>query len=88
MIRLILIGLNPIKFNYYPYMINLDKFVSLFMTKICLPSKTKNVNIKLVSMLTKINQVETLEKRILYDFKCKFDSVACNSNHKWNNNRC
>ena len=69
-------------------MINLDKFVRLFMTKTCLPSKTKSVNIKLVSMLTKINQVETLEKRILYDFKCKFDSVACNSNHKWNNNRC
>ena len=28
------------------------------------------------------------QKHVAYDCKCKFDVRKCNSNHKWNNNKC
>ena len=33
-------------------------------------------------------EVKTLVKHISCDFKCKFNSATCNSNHKQNNNTC
>ena len=53
MVRSAFIDLNPVEFNYYPFIISLDKCsasfnsVDVLSTKICVPSKTKNVNVKL-----------------------------------------
>ena len=47
MIRPTLIDLNPVEFNYYPFMISLDKCdgsfnaVDDFSLKVCAPSETK-----------------------------------------------
>ena len=38
--------------------------------------------------MIKRNEVITLIKHISSDCKCKFDSTACNSNQKWNNDKC
>ena len=51
--------------------------------------KQKTVNIKVLSILTRINEAKTSGKHTscssTYMIKCKFDSIACNSNKKWNN---
>ena len=39
-------------------------------------------------MITKINGAKTLVKHNSCDWKCKFDSTTCNSNKKWNNDKC
>ena len=36
-------------------------------TKICVPSETKDKNIKVFNMITRINEVITLVKHISYD---------------------
>ena len=36
-------------------------------------------------MITRTNEAKKLIKHIACDFKCKFNSTACNSNQKWNN---
>ena len=52
MARPTLIDLNPTELNYYPFTISLDKCnesfnaVDDFSMKICIPSKTKDVNVK------------------------------------------
>ena len=52
MVRPTLINLNPIEFNYYPFMTSLDNCnescnaADDLSTKICIPSKTKDVNVK------------------------------------------
>ena len=38
-------------------------------------------------MITRINETKTL-KHISCDCKCKFDSRKCNSNQKWNSDKC
>ena len=40
-------------------------------------------DIKVFDMVTRINEDKTLVKH-----KCKFDSATCNSNQKWNNDKC
>ena len=58
-----LIDLHLIKLNYHSIMVSLNKCnescnaVHGLSTKICVPSKTKNVNVKLFNMITKINEV-------------------------------
>ena len=39
-------------------------------------------------MITGIHKLETLTKHISCKFKRKFDGRKCNSNQKWNNDKC
>ena len=88
MIRPTLIDLNPFELNYYRFMVSINKCngsynaVDVSSTKICVLSKTKDINVKLFNMIKRINETKTLVKHISYDFKCKFKSAVCNSNQK------
>ena len=39
-------------------------------------------------MITEINELKTLTKHISYECKCIFYGRTCNSNQKWNNDKC
>ena len=39
-------------------------------------------------MITGINELKTLTKHISCECKCKFSGSKCNSNQKWNNDKC
>ena len=65
-----LIDSNPIELNYYPFMINLNKCfgsyntVDYLSTEVCVPSKAKDVNVKLFKMITMTNEEKPLVKHI------------------------
>ena len=88
MARSTLIDLNPVELHFYPFMISLDKFNGSCnaaddqSTKICVPSKTKVVNVNVFDMITRIYVTKLLVKHILCDCKCKFNSTTCNLNQK------
>ena len=42
----------------------------------------------MLNMITGINGWKTLAKHILCECKCKFDDKKCNSNEKWNKDKC
>ena len=95
MARPTLTDLDPVKFNYYPFMISLDicngscnSAVDDLSAKVCVPSKTRNVNVKVFNMITRINQAKTLVKYLSCDCKCRFNSTACNINQKWDDEIC
>ena len=62
MTRPILLYLNLVELNYYLFMVSLHKcsgscyVVDDLSTKICVPSKIKDVNVKLFSMITRMKQ--------------------------------
>ena len=91
---IILINLNVAELNYYPFMISVDKcngscnVADSLSIKTCVLSETKDINVKVFNMITRINGVKTLVKHILYYRKCKLDSTIHNPNKKWNNNKC
>ena len=49
-------------------------------TKICVPNETKDINIKEITSVTRVNEVKTVVNHISYDCKCKFNSATSNSN--------
>ena len=51
-------------------------------TNKCASSRTKDINVKVFSLTTRINQAQTLVKHISCDCQCKFNSATCNSNKK------
>ena len=56
--------------------------------KICVLSKTKDINIKVFNMITNKNEAKTMAKRISYNCKCKLNNSTCLSNQKRNNEIC
>ena len=94
MIRPTLIDLNPVELNYYPFMVNLDKFsescnsVDDLSTKICVLSKTKDINFNVFSLTANINEAKTIVNHVSCDCKYKFKSSTFNSNQNWSNDKC
>ena len=80
--------------RYYPFAVNLYRFFRSFNTlnnlsnKVCVASKTEDLNLSVFNMITRINQSKTLTKHISCKCKFKFDGRKCNSNQKWNNDKC
>ena len=88
MIRPFLINLTPDELKYYPFLIKLDKYnrncnpVNDLSMRICVPSKTKDVNVKVFNMIRKGNEAKTPAKHNSYDCKYKLIGIYCNSNQK------
>ena len=92
------IDLNSIEYNqglcYYPFMTKLDRRNESCNTlddpssRICVASKTDDINLNVFNMTTRINGPKTLTKHISCSCKCKFYGRKCNSNQKWSNDKC
>ena len=52
------------------------------------PEESKNIYVKAFNKITNKNKAEAMTEHISCDCKCKFDSITCNSNQKWNNKTC
>ena len=55
MVRPNFIGLNPVELKYYLFMISLTKCsgsCNALSSKICVPKKTKDINVKTCNMIT------------------------------------
>ena len=66
--RLTVIHLDPVKFNYYLFVISLDKCD--LSAKACVPTNIKGVNIKVLNIITRINEAKILVKHLSYGCKC------------------
>ena len=98
-IQPILINFHPDEcsqeFHYYPFAVELDRYVGSCNTlndlsnKVCVPNQTKDLNLSMFNIITRINEWKTLTKRMLTlscKCKCRFDGRKCNSDQWWNNN--
>ena len=93
-----LINLHPNEyskeFHYYSFAVKLDRYVGSCNTlndvsnKVYGPNKTEDLNLSMFSMITEINESETLAKHISCKCKCRYDERKCNSDQWWNNNKC
>ena len=50
----------------------------------CVPNNAKDVNVKVFSMITKINGSRSLKKHVSWVCKCRLDSKRCNLKQGWN----
>ena len=93
-----LIDLDPNEYiealNDNPFAVNIDRCVrccntlSNLLKRVCVPNKTEDSNRSICNMTTGINESKALTKPFSFKRKCKFDRTKCNSNQKWNNDKC
>ena len=93
-----LINLHPNEYtqglHYYLFTVNSDRCVRSFnafndlSNKVCVPNKTEDLNLNLFNLITGIIESKILTKLISCKCNCKFDGRKCNSNQKWNNDKC
>ena len=50
--------------------------------------QTENLKLGVLNMITWINESKILTKHTSCECKYKFDARKCNSNPKWNNDKC
>ena len=92
MIQPTLISLHPNEYSqelhYYPFAVNLDRCVGSCNTlnklshKVCVPSKTQDLNLSVFNIITGINEWKTFTEHVSCECKCKFDGRKCNSDQK------
>ena len=90
MIQPSLISLHPNEqnqeFYYYPLAVKLcgcvksSNTLSYLSNKVCIPNKTKDLSLRVLNMITGINELKTLTKHISYKCTCNFDETKCQSN--------
>ena len=83
MTRPVLFDINPFIFTYYPFMISLDECnrscnnaIDDLSAKVCVPSKTTDINFKIFNMITRMNKTKAFVKRLECHSKCKFDKYS------------
>ena len=82
------------EFRYFLFSIKLHRWVGSCNTlndlsnKACVLNKTEDLNLSMFNMITGINESKTLTKHISCECKCKFDGRNCNSDQRWNNDKC
>ena len=82
------------EFHYHSFAVKLDRFAGSCNTpnelsnKVCVPNKTKDLNLSLFNMIAGINESKTLTNHISCECKCKFNGRKCNSDQWWKNDKC
>ena len=56
--------------------------------KLCAPNETEDLSLSDFDMSSGINESKILTKHKSCECKCKFHARKCNSNQKWNNDKC
>ena len=97
-IQPIVINLHPNEYcqelHCSQFAVKLDRCVESCNTlrdlfsKVCVPNKMKDLNIHVSNMIAGENQSKILTKEISCECKCKFNGRKCNSNQKWNHDKC
>ena len=83
-----LTNLHPNEYNqelhYHLFAVRFNRCVGSCNTlndlynKVCVPSKTEDLNLNMFSMLTGIIELKTLTKLVSCECKCRFDGRKCN----------
>ena len=60
----------------------------IYPIKYVFQKKPEDLNLSVFNMMTGINESKTLTKLVSCRCKCKYDGRKCNSNQKWNNDKC
>ena len=57
-------------------------------TKLCVPDVVKNINVKVLNLMSWTNQTKRIEWHENCKCKCRLDSSVCNNKQRWNKDKC
>ena len=56
--------------------------------KICVPNAIKDLNIKVLSLISRTNETRHIKWHEICKCKCRLDGSVCNKKQRWNNDKC
>ena len=80
--------MGPLMEQYYPSINESCNNLNEVSGKICVPNKTKDINLNVFNLITRITESKTLTTHTSCKCKCQFDGKKCNSYQIWNNYKC
>ena len=82
---------NP---TFYPFTIKVNKCngncnnISDPYARICVPDSVKNLNVKVVNLMTLTNETRHIKWQDTCKGICRLDKIICNSKQWWNEDNC
>ena len=89
-----IIDLNKHEPVFYPLSIKVNKCsvdcnsINNPIAKLCVPGIFKDMNIKVSSLLARINETRKIVWHETCKCVCRLTSAICNNKQKWNKNKC
>ena len=89
-----IININNNEPVLYPFSMNVNKCsgscnnINDPYAKLCVPDVVKNINIKVLNLMSWSNQTKHIEWHETCKCKCKLNSSVCNNKQKWNEDKC
>ena len=56
--------------------------------KLCVPDVVKNMNIKVLNLVSRTNETRHIKRHETFKCKCRQDASVCNSKQRWNKDKC
>ena len=94
MVRPKIIDVNKNEIVFYPLSIKVNKCtdncnnINDPMAKLCVPDIIKDMNIKVLNMLARINEARKITWHKICKCICRFTKAVCNGKQEWDENKC
>ena len=56
--------------------------------KVCVPDVVKNLNVKVLNIMSRTNETRFTEWHETCKYECKFGGNVCNNKQRWNKDKC
>ena len=89
-----IINVNTTEPLFYPYIITINKYKGSYNTindpyvKLCVPDTIKNINVKVLNLVSRTNEKRHREWHKTCKCKCRLDASVCNNKQRWNEEKC
>ena len=84
-------GAGPV---FFPYSVETSKCsgscnnINNLLGKLCVPDVVKNLNVKLLNLVSGTNETRGIEWHKTSKCKCRFNSSVCHNNQRWDDDKC
>ena len=82
---------NPI---FYPFSVKINRCsgncnsINDPYAKICIPNIVKNLNIKVLNLMSRTNETRSIKLHETCKCICRFNKIICNNKQRWNKDQC
>ena len=79
---------------FFPFSIKISKCsrscnnINYPYAKICVPDVVKNLNVKVLNLMSKTNETRHIQWHEKCKYECKFGVNVCNNKKRWNKDKC
>ena len=93
-IRPEIVNVNSDEPSLYPYNVKISKCsgscnnINDPYAKLCVPDVVKNINLKVLNLMSRTNETKYIKFRKTFKCKCKLNASVCDIKQRWTEDKC